>query len=534
MYKVLIVDDEPLVQVGIKSMLNCEKLGIEICGIAGNGEAALKIIEEQSPHIVISDIKMPIMSGLELIKKCVDSYGYKKPVFIFLTSYEEFSMAKEALTYQASDYLVKLELTPEMLENAIKKAIGIIPEDTVKQSDAKQVVTGNLEEKFYIRLLQNMYETPEEIEKQCRFHGASLNSTHYQCAYIEFQDHIEGELSSEKQFSLFISSYNLISELIRKYVSAQTVSLDLKHCAVIMDVSMSGDKVTPDISDIRKMFNILSDNLSKYYNTTFRTGIGTVVDSAQYIPLSYQYARQAFTSMPENEIIFSIDDCTNADMTHQIFNLSIFKDDITQAFDEYDADKLHTILSLLSEMFLNNPKRYFQALDAACSILYVAISSIPNGEKTMENIFSDYPDYYRSIYKQSTTEQVVSWLKVFEDKMTAYFAEKKNSHTNYTVTQVKKYIADNIRERFTLNDVAENFNITPNYLSQLFKKYNDLGFNEYVSAMKIGEAKKMMTDGNLKLYEISDALGFDNSFYFSKVFKKIEGISPSEYINQKL
>lgn len=108
MYKVLIVDDEPLVQVGIKSMLNCQALGLEICGVAANGEAALGIIEASSPDIVICDIKMPIMSGLELIKICCERYGCHKPVFIFLTSYEEFSMAKEALTYQASDYLVKL------------------------------------------------------------------------------------------------------------------------------------------------------------------------------------------------------------------------------------------------------------------------------------------------------------------------------------------------------------------------------------------------------------------------------------------
>ena len=115
MYKILIVDDEPLVQVGIKSMLNCQSLGLEICGVAANGEAALEIIESDSPDIVICDIKMPIMSGLELIKICCERYGFRKPVFIFLTSYEEFAMAKEALTYQASDYLIKLELTPMFL-----------------------------------------------------------------------------------------------------------------------------------------------------------------------------------------------------------------------------------------------------------------------------------------------------------------------------------------------------------------------------------------------------------------------------------
>ena len=108
MYKLLIVDDEPLVQVGIKSMLDWSEYNIDICGIAMNGQAAYSVIEEQMPDIVITDIKMPIMTGLELIKKCRENFGYQKPSFIILTNYEDFSMAKEALKAQVVDYLLLL------------------------------------------------------------------------------------------------------------------------------------------------------------------------------------------------------------------------------------------------------------------------------------------------------------------------------------------------------------------------------------------------------------------------------------------
>lgn len=116
MYQLLIVDDEPLVQAGIRSMLNWNEMNIDICGTAMNGQAALKIIEETSPDIVITDIKMPVMSGLELAKVCRERYGENSPYFIILTSYEDFQMARDALSYQVSDYLVKLELTPEVLK----------------------------------------------------------------------------------------------------------------------------------------------------------------------------------------------------------------------------------------------------------------------------------------------------------------------------------------------------------------------------------------------------------------------------------
>ena len=107
MVQLLIVDDEPLVQIGIRSMLNWESMGIEIAGTATNGRQAYDIILEKHPEIVITDIKMPIMDGMQLIEKCQSQEH--PPLFILLTSYEEFALVKQAISYQVLDYLVKLE-----------------------------------------------------------------------------------------------------------------------------------------------------------------------------------------------------------------------------------------------------------------------------------------------------------------------------------------------------------------------------------------------------------------------------------------
>lgn len=537
MYKVIIVDDEPLVQAGIKSMLNCDKLNIEICGIAGNGETALELIEAQHPDIVICDIKMPKMTGLELIKICVERYGYCNPVFIFLTSFEEFQLAKEALTYQASDYLIKLELTPEVLSDAVNKAkdrvVNTNPQHSVFNSEDDEFFIKN-EEKFYIRLLQNMFDSPEQFKLQSEFLNINLNADFYQCAYLEFFDHTGNHLSSGKQFSLFLSSFHLLTELIQRYITAKVISLDIKHCALLIEVKKADNGFFPDTARITEILKILLDSLHKYYNTTFRAGIGSIVNTPMNIAASYQYARQAFFFTDDTKNFCFIEDCNFIDHEHQIFNLSLFRDALSQTFEEFDEVKLCEIISQLNKIFLEYPNHIFQAMDAACSILYMAISSIPNGEQTMADLFSDYPDYYRSIYRQHTTEQIADWLNVFGEKLSGYFTERKNTHTNHTVNSVKRYINEHISEKLTLNDVAFRFNITPNYLSQLFKKYNDSGFNEYVTMTKIEEAKKRMAEGTMKIYEISDSLGFESSFYFSKVFKKLEGISPKDYMNQKL
>ena len=155
MYQLLIVDDEPLVQAGIRSMLNWNEMNIDICGTAMNGQAALKIIEEKSPDIVITDIKMPVMNGLELAKVCRERYGENNLNFIILTSYEDFQMARDALSYQVSDYLVKLELTPEVLKNAIDRVIIQISQSRKKQMSAVNIHP--FYDKFLISLLHDLF-----------------------------------------------------------------------------------------------------------------------------------------------------------------------------------------------------------------------------------------------------------------------------------------------------------------------------------------------------------------------------------------
>ena len=181
MYQLLIVDDEPLVQAGIRSMLNWNEMNIEICGTAMNGQAALKIIEEKSTDIVITDIKMPVMNGLELAKTCRERYGDNCPYFIILTSYEDFQMARDALSYQVSDYLVKLELTPEVLKNAIGRVLT-----QISQSRKKQLSAVNIHpfyDKFLISLLHDLFESEEQFRLQSRDLNLNFDYGAYVCCY---------------------------------------------------------------------------------------------------------------------------------------------------------------------------------------------------------------------------------------------------------------------------------------------------------------------------------------------------------------
>lgn len=533
MYKLLIVDDEPLVQVGIKSMLNWAELGLEVCGTAINGQAALKIIEEQSPDIVITDIKMPVMDGLELTRICRQRYGNTRPYFIILTSYEDFHMAKEALTYQVSDYLVKLELTPESLEESINRVLEKLRQAKAPETDAG-VNVYPFYDKFFISLLHNLFESEEQFILQSRDLNLDFHYAGYVCCYGEIISPQADSLPMEKQLSLFTSSLQMIKELVIKYMPCYALSLDMRHFALIFCYEkMTEGNENSYHEEIAEILTQISITLHNYYNVTLRCGIGNLVETTSAVSDSYQYSRQAYQASTPSQPIAFFEQCTADNSSHSSFNISLFKADLTKAFEEYDSEILSKTITSICELFSAHPQYYVQALDAACNILYLSISLLQNGETIVSEFFKDSPDGYRSIYRQTSVEQIVSWLNTFSENLSQLFENRRKDYKNHIVTNVRKYINEHISERLSLNEVAAVFGISPNYLSQLFSKYNETGFSEYINICKINESKKLLEDGNLKVYEVAEMLGFESAFYFSKVFKKVEGMSPTEYLNGK-
>lgn len=534
MYQLLIVDDEPLVQVGIKSMLNWAELGIEVCGTAMNGQAALKMIEDKAPDIVITDIKMPVMSGLDLAKTCLERYGDARPSFIILTSYEDFHMAKEALTYQVSDYLVKLELTPELLRATIEKVIQQIEQHTNKEKS----ISANVHpfyDKFFISLLHNLFESEEQFLLQSRDLNLNFRYSNYVCCYGEIISSNAEAMPADKQLSLYTSSLQMIKELAAKYMPVYAISLDIRHFALIFcyENSPEANSTIPYSNEITSIIQSISATLHNYYNVALHCGIGNLVNSPQMICDSYQYSRQAYLTATAEAPIQFFEHSLQEDSYRNSFNISLFRNDLTRAFEEYDPDILQQTIASICELFQAHPNHYVQALDAACNILYLSISLLQDGENIVSGFFTDNPDGYRSIYKQSNVEQIVSWLTFFAEQLSDQFRNHRKDYKNHIVTNVKKYINEHVREHLSLNEVAAVFGISPSYLSQLFSKYNETGFSEYINTCKVKESKRLLEEENLKVYEVAEMLGFESAFYFSKVFKKVEGVSPTEYLNGK-
>lgn len=531
MYKLLIVDDEPLVQVGIKSMLDWASLGIEIIGTAANGEAALKIIEEQMPDIVITDIKMPILSGLELVRICRERFG-SLPAFLILTSYEDFAMAKQAIAYHVTDYLVKLELDADMLSESIRHAIQLVDE-TKTPSEREPVFssTGLLQERFFIRLVNNLFENEEEFLLQREELSISFSEDGCLAGYFLIDTPAEATMDSKQLLNLYSAALHMFIQLIAKYISCYVTPLDARHFLIVFPLeTQTGDDWRENILHALEGTCTM---LKNYYNASIHAGLGHPVKNPFDLSASFYAAKQALTEACEETPFLFYDELKDTATSKNVFNLAIFKDDIRAAYEEMNHEKLRGIFASITELFSQHSSHYLQAMDAAGSILYLTISLLSDGEQIVSDIFADEPAGYRSLYQLGTAEQIVGWMQTLCDGLCDFFISEKDDYKNHVVTNVKAYINQNLDQKLTLNEVAAAFGISPTYLSTLFGKYSDLGFVTYVNHAKITAAKEMLRESNDKIYEIAEKLGFESAYYFSKVFKKIEGCSPREYF-QKL
>jgi two-component system response regulator YesN len=511
-------------------MLKWEDYGIEVVGTARNGQQASEMIESLKPDIVITDIKMPLKTGLELAEECAAKYG-KLPLFIILTSFEEFEFVRRALGVQAVDYLVKLELTPDSLAASISKALSMlerIRRENLASGGSKWGNIQGLREKFFLRLYNNLFESGEQYLAQKKELGLDFSGSAYAVAIGELEGPGTNIPRDEKLLALYTSSVRMIRETLEKAHPCYVTALDSRY----FTITFCFKELDPPA--LRKL---LEEELWKtitmvynYFNVFVRMAAGTVVEDPLHLDESYLSARRALRETSRENLLRFFEKRPQA--MDEEFAFSRVRPAIRRAFEELDTNALYEVLTQITEHFDNRPDLRVEAMDAACNILYMAISLLPEGEQTVERIFHGEPEGYRLIYRMHSTEAIIEWLLKLRDGCCGQLLSQRQNYKQQVIANVQDYIRHNPGKRLSLHEVAAVFNFSPNYLSQLFTKYGGEGFVEYITGVRIAAAKEMLIRGEGPIYEIAEKLGYESAFYFSKVFKKVTGISPREFLHK--
>ena len=543
MYRVMIVDDEPLILAGIASLLDWKEYGCEISGKAANGQQALKLMEEQKPDIVITDIKMPGMDGIGFMK-AVKERGWDDVIFILLTNLEEFSLARQALSLGAVEYLVKMELTEEKLADSLKLAMER-REMKRKAEAAGTAVTVSREEavRGYIENLLTDGGTfsggassgnAGEASAQNQGEGYDSCLRRPVLAIISFNYGYEGfssDFTREDQKKVISFAENIIEQMVKGYFDHSClVRRELNSLVLVMS--------TDGIEDYREQIRSLGEKIISVVKDYFEVSVSVAVSSrkeslGEFGALLYEAmsATNHYFYHSLDPVVFYSEECETSARHTGSFHIGFLKKDLSQAVALNDSGRLEEILDQVACLLReHNPSRQ-QAVNACANLYFFLSSFFEDGEEP------DFPyevNIMEKLGRLGTLGQIIQWINWFKEAVSGILERRRDTRVDKIAEMVREYVMEHYKERITLGQAAEALNISQGYLSTAFKKQSGESFTNYVSAIKIEKAKELIASHQYMMYEVSDLLGFDTPFYFSKVFKKVTGMSPKEYEAQCL
>ncbi len=534
MYKILIVDDEDIVRKGIRKKLDWKSLGFEVIGEAENGREALAIAQEQWPDVILTDIKMPHMDGIELTK--IINERMPDTQMIILTGYEEFEYAQKSVKLGVLDYVLK-PISPKELTAVIVKIKNILDrkENSEKEIEAlkKQVKMSMpiLRDRFLNDLISMPMEV-NEIADKMKFHAVDLPGKRFCCCVVELDDYriiTENYTENEKQLLKF-TLLNTINKITVKYENIITFIAGYNYITLLFGVSLDSlSVISAQISDTcEELLNATEQSM----NRTISIGVGRLYDSADKLRLSFKEACDALGYkflLGKKNIIFASDVlCEQRPYNEYPFEI---EQQLLSAVRLGNPDEIDVKLNDFSGAVLqysNISRDYIQLIYN--QLLNAVLKMIQEIGVDIKEIYSDgYRPHYE-ISKIDTLEDTSNWMKEFLNSVSLYITSERDHYYKLMVEKARRYMEQNFSDSdISLSDVSSFVNVSSCYFSVIFKKEIGETFQEYMIKLRINRAKELLRTTDKKSYEIAEMIGYSDPHYFGVSFKKYVGVTPIEY-----
>jgi len=532
MYKVLIVDDEPIILSGIKFLIDWDAKGCQIVGTARNGQQALEEIEQLHPNIVICDIGMPVLSGLEVLKQV----GETNPeiVFVMLTNHQDFELAREAMRFKAVDYLLKTQLEAEALEKSLVLAI--------EESDQRRKLAK-------VSFVENYIST-----NKSSLISENITKIVTNTEETDLSDNLrilhENEVLTSYSMLEFLLDYSLLPNLNTFTTADKKRVFEFQKDMIeklVCNFFPSYATILPETSQrsiVIFVWNIQRESFSSYTAKLYEK-LGNASDNITNVKLSLlvtdRFSGEAqlqscYSQLMEMADYYYSNQCTFLTGSEFIqieytpLNLSSQTKRLTMELNSKNVVQIRDIFEKIQKAIEETPHRRDAGI-SFCIKLYSIVSS------AMVNVLPESDaNYYlenklqiiHSIQGCFTKKDVLEWINKFKDMVLIQLEELFTSKSQL-VERACEFILKNIDKHLMLQEVANQINISPSYLSALFKKQFNQNFIDYINMKKTERACELIQGGQLRIYEISYMLGFENAYYFTKVFKRNTGMTPTEY-----
>lgn len=505
MYQIIIIDDEPIVREGLKNLIPWEEYGYQICAEGIDGRDGLKKILEYSPELVLVDIKMPGLSGIELIKEARMN-GYEGN-FIILTGYSDFSYARSAVSLGVRAYLLK----PIMVDELI---LCISEIKTVLDFKKHQEHFHNLCElkarQEVLRRLLISSDNQEELRRDMQLYNMDYHNPSF-CVVIIHQKENNQEVGPS------LMDDELLENLIKRLNYIEKIVMD--HQLVFICKAYDYE-VCHDIHKWTK--NVMKGWLRDDYFIA----IGHNVAHFEDIHFSYETAKflSEYRFLYEEQRIVSID---------------IFRDDITEI--DMSPEKISGYIDIGDlesiDLLYKRAKEFFKSkLMKEAEIKVLMINNMLLLRNILEQKYRDSMEAVPSFKQLVSDLQGADNLDSLMDMVMRYITkvvEGIGVSSDHAIKRMIAYMNKNYEQDLKLKELAKMFNYNSAYLGKVFRKEVGEGFNDVLNRIRIENAKRLLNETDLKVYQVSKAVGYQDIDYFYSTFKKMVGVSPKEYKREK-
>jgi two-component system response regulator YesN len=512
MYKVLIVDDEQIIRNGLYQLFPWERMGIGSVFTASCAREALEIARMNRPHILLTDICMPEMDGLEMTRLMLEIIPDLK--VIVLTGHDDFKYAQKSCSLGVSDFILKpvdeqnlarsINLQVERIRGEIHSALryNLLKHRSMLQKQRE------LEEAL-IRLTEKSVDPPDMagITEELNTAGAGG----YQVAVI-VPEITAGSVWNQHRHLLLMSVKSFFIKLIDANNSGWTFEDRNGNIVVIFFVNAKCGAPSEQISK-------LQDIVGVEFDVALKIGIGPVADQIAGIRSSYDRAGENLLSggPPDRS---GGEERVQEEHLNSADRIAFYKGKILDNFHDVEIVKeyLKKFIDEIRSSGLLKSAAVEKYYDMASAFYWKYLTTTGNSvDGKLEALISTF--------QNSDIENCSVFLEIFIIKLA--YSNRKQMHE--IVIAATQYINQNLTDDLTVFTLAEQFHVARNYFSRLFKKEMGEGCNEYITRKRTERAKQLLAESNLRTYEIAEQVGYHDTNYFSLAFKKNTGLSPKEF-----
>lgn len=532
--KILIIEDEPLLRQGLVKRVNQFGLPISTIIEASDGQQGLSKVLEEEPDIVITDIRMPEMNGLELIREARKGKGNIS--FIIVSGYEEFEYAKKALQYGVVDYLLK-PVDHEELRSILYGIVERMEHERHQLAifDELRLLQQQNDKTARERLLTRMIQQGgirAEVERDPKLNALKAACKEFTAIVFEiaipplpFRSFLAGD---EELLRFAIS--NIIRQMMSPFSHEGTL---FQHSVYDKEfVYVFGDSHAQQWPNVQRELNNILDGINRYLRLDMVIGTGLPVKNIEDIHHSYQQAKQAL----RNRIIHGCNKvyCSVPAEVEGGQSSSIITGEDERFLDrklkDCNADAIHRWLERRIRRIVDEADARFKQLESFCVELHLFYRKYLLTQTSVpEWIIGDIHDLRTSLSETDNWLEIERKLAAATSNIIDHLNQFRKAKHYDVLDEVKRYIDANLHEALSLRTIADCFYIHPNYLSRRFKERFEESFISYLTGARVRKAEQLLKETEMQIQEIATIVGYPDAAYFSSVFRRLTGGTPVQY-----